>query len=345
VGASDDSHVQGPVKKVGTADFTFPLGNSNVYAPLEISNITPLDPAIEFTAEYFHEEHPDPYSFLNPDPIDNLQNVSTVEYWDISDNGLVASASVTLFWNDSARSYITDCADLVVAHYDGNVWENFGQDNCNFGFTGSIRANNITTFSPFTFGSTVFAENPLPVELLEFNAVYNGNYVELNWKTASELNNDFFEVQKAASNLKFEKIGIVNGNGYSNEIIEYQFIDHEILSGASYYRLKQVDYDGGHEYSKVASIYVENPSTQTLVFPNPNNTGHFRLISECDCELIEISVSDLSGQRVLNKSVDIEYPGQFAIDFSLPGYIKAGMYILTVESDEGRFTEKILFTK
>jgi hypothetical protein len=118
----------------------------------------------------------------------------------------------------------------------------------------------------FTLGSVQDAS--LPVELVEFTAqVVDGN-VELKWTTATEIDNSHFEIERAGTDRIFSYIGEVEGNGNAIELIDYDFTDYTPFSGISFYRLKQVDFDGDFEYSAVVSVKVETGLTMSF-YPNP----------------------------------------------------------------------------
>ena len=89
----------------------------------------------------------------------------------------------------------------------------------------------------------------LPVDLISFEAEREGDNIKLNWSTASEENNDYFEIQKSYDGEVFTPIGYVDGAGNSNAVLEYNYTDSE--TGKAYYRLKQLDYDGEFEYSDI----------------------------------------------------------------------------------------------
>jgi hypothetical protein len=95
---------------------------------------------------------------------------------------------------------------------------------------------------------------PLPIELNGFSYEILGKDVLLKWSTASEFNNDYFEVQRFNEDIKLTTIGHVSGIGNSTSLIEYSFIDDRPLSGVNYYRLKQVDIDDNFDYSETISV-------------------------------------------------------------------------------------------
>jgi len=109
-------------------------------------------------------------------------------------------------------------------------------------------------------------QEALPVELISFEARKNKEQVSLTWATASEINNSRFEIERSTDGKEFINIGEVKGFGTSNSIIEYAFEDERPLVGTSFYRLKQVDYDGTFEYSNVRSVRFD---VAYSISPNP----------------------------------------------------------------------------
>lgn len=126
----------------------------------------------------------------------------------------------------------------------------------------------VDKFSEFWIHGTTDA-SPLPVELLYFNATKHGeNNVELNWATATELNNDYFQLERSRDGVTFETITVVDGAGNSTIEIEYTHIDRSPFAGMNYYRLKQVDFDGQFEYFPIQAVELGR-NMELNVFPNP----------------------------------------------------------------------------
>lgn len=142
-----------------------------------------------------------------------------------------------------------------------------------------------STFMPGAGSYTVTNENldalkltfdgVVPVELSGFTANSLGESVRLEWITATEKNNSGFEVQRSEDNQSFEKIRFVDGHGTTTQRKEYSFVDNSVQSGTYYYRLKQIDLDGSHEYSDVVEVDMEVPQDFALDqnYPNPFNPG------------------------------------------------------------------------
>ena len=113
----------------------------------------------------------------------------------------------------------------------------------------------------------------LPVSLLSFEAVQTGNHVLLKWATASELNFDYFDVERSPNGIDFRSIGQLKGNGTTVNRSAYQLFDKNPLLGASYYRLKSVDFDLHTETFKSISVFFEG-SYSANFYPNPVAKGN-----------------------------------------------------------------------
>lgn len=270
-GGSNSSHIDGPVRKTGNDAFSFPTGDGGFYRAIAIT--APTNVAHYFTAEYFKASQ----AFGGPSTYPaGIVTVSSCEYWTLDRNPVVggSNVSVTLSWNspDCVGPYITDITDLRVMRWDGAAWVNHG----NGGTTGNatlgtvISSGPITSFSPITLGSTSL-DNPLPVELIRFSAEPFEDHVQVNWTTASELNNDYFMVQRSANGIEFENLGKIEGAGSKSSATTYQFIDENPLPDVSYYRLRQTDFDGKTTFSNVVSVNFS--ASEFSLYPNPVTYG------------------------------------------------------------------------
>ncbi len=115
----------------------------------------------------------------------------------------------------------------------------------------------------------------LPVKLISFEAEKtNDNQVQLRWATASEIDNDHFDIERSADAKEWSTIGEVKGAGTTNAAQQYSIRDRQPLAGTSYYRLRQVDYDGQYEYSEIRAVSISEATATTMaVYPNPAATG------------------------------------------------------------------------
>lgn len=138
----------------------------------------------------------------------------------------------------------------------------------------------------------------LPVQYLYFNGKKADDFVELNWATAIEKDASHFEIERSVDGVNFEKIGSVSASGNSNRVIEYSFIDTHPVSGDAYYRLKQVDFNGQFEYSKIININSAKIVEEVQVIPNPNNGTFNVVVTGAPKETYEISVLNSLGQEI-----------------------------------------------
>ncbi|MBK8290804.1 MAG: T9SS type A sorting domain-containing protein [Flammeovirgaceae bacterium] len=283
-GGSNASHIDGPVVKIGNAAFSFPTGDAGIFRPISIS--APANNTHAFRAEYFKAAQ----AFGGPPTYPaGILTVSSCEYWVLDRTVGTSNVNVTLSWNspDCTGSYITNLPNLRVMRWDGvSSWVNHG----NGGTTGNATAGTlitsapITSFSPITLGSTT-VDNPLPVELISFTAQVLNENVKLNWVTASELNNDFFTVQRSADGIEYESIMEINGAGTTSASSSYEYTDVTPLQNISYYRLKQTDFDKKSSYSKVIAINI-NAIHEFVMYPNPVSMGGVVTLNKKDTYVI-----------------------------------------------------------
>ncbi|HKR05658.1 MAG TPA: SdrD B-like domain-containing protein [Bacteroidia bacterium] len=155
--------------------------------------------------------------------------------------------------------------------------------------------------------NTMIYETPLPIELLYFNAEsdHSGS-VLLTWATATEINNDYFTVERSGDRINFTTIETLKGAGNSTFTKKYSCTDEIPLPGLNYYRLKQTDYNGKFEYSGILAIDIRKPGlTVTELYPNPVSTSlncAFYVPSETK---ICIEITDVYGRSVLRLSQDV----------------------------------------
>jgi len=307
VSAKDISHVDGKVRKVGDDSFEFPVGKSGFFRAISINQ-----PALitdHFTAEFFDST---PNGIEGPGIVNieaPIQNISDCEYWILDRTNGSSSVNVTLSYRNygsNGCSGVTDLSTLSISRWDSTsrTWT-YNQGTATTLPDGTITTNNpISTFSPFTFGTST-GGSELPIELLSFEASKNKfNKVDLEWETASEINNDYFELLRSKDGVKFDKIGQVQGAGNSSETLSYSFTDETPLTGTSYYQLVQYDFDGSYTKSHVAVVNIISEDGFS-VFPNPLVVGTDELNIKADGWSIEnLTIHNGLGEIVLEKEVN-----------------------------------------
>jgi len=337
---STSSFVSGPMSKNGTTAFSFPVGKGTSWMRIDISAPTASS---TFIAEYFNVPYVNITSVNLP-----LDNVSHFDYWQLNRTVGTGDVFVTLHWENASASGINDCPDLTIARWNGAAWDEVpgttsGGSVCSGAGTGTVVSNAaVTAFGPFSFGSKGTSVNPLPIELLSFNAVYNGKTVDLAWKTASETNNDYFTIERSKDGVFFEIIGLVDGAGNSNSILNYKFEDNYPLKGSSYYRLKQTDFDNNHSYSGIIPIENNSVDMEFNVFPNPTTAESIHIsVSGAAGEEVLVVLYNPLGEEVYSKLI-INSGGTFLTGLDPSKKLTPGIYLITGTSKNEVFRQKLI---
>ncbi|MCZ6694319.1 MAG: T9SS type A sorting domain-containing protein, partial [Bacteroidetes bacterium] len=230
----------------------------------------------------------------------------------------------------------------VVARYDGTDWTDETQaGGIMFTDAGFVISQTVTSFSPFTFGSR-FGLNPLPIELLDFQATLHENWVELIWATASEKNNDFFTLERSQDGLTFEELLEMDGVGDSEEVVNYQASDEVPLPGLSFYRLKQTDFDGTFTYSHLVSVNNLNNfgPDEINIYPQPSLGSNFTINMAGNInQNIQLDIYDINGNKRFSRSYsDVDPKILEGNQLNL----ESGMYIVRAQGINFVISRKLL---
>ena len=177
----------------------------------------------------------------------------------------------------------------------------------------------------------------LPIELLQFTAREVNQKVILNWATATELNNDYMEVERSADGFHFDAILKVSGAGNSSVTNSYEAKDESPYSGVNYYRLKQVDFDGTVTYHNMVSVYIDKAGSKTILYPNPMLVGEQLSIEGLESGSI-LSVYDAEGRLVLQQEVY----GETTLYHLPTEQFKAGRYTVLIDGPAGLVSKKFI---
>jgi len=184
--------------------------------------------------------------------------------------------------------------------------------------------------------------NPLPVELISFTASRNGDAVALNWSTASEINNSYFEPERSVNNTEFEDIGRVEGHGNSASIQNYNFTDLNSPEGTLVYRLKQVDFNGNATYSYAIEVKPLSgaPAFSAKAWCTASN-GYVNIaIDGGGGEELNLSITDMQG-KIVGRSSIISTGGASSVSMNMNGYGR-GMYNVTIWGNTGIQTVRFI---
>lgn len=310
-----------------TGGVLFPVGiSSTSYTPLTINNTGTADNFSVSVCSNIYEE-----GGCGTGTMASAEVVNRT--WFINEAVVGGSnATLTFQWNATNELTGFDRTNLNIIHHNGSYWNAVGNLSAAGAgpYTGSV--SGITSFSPFGIegGST-----PLPVQLLFFKAEHNDDKIKLLWETASELNNDFFTIERTTDLKVFDEITTVDGSGTTENSTKYHVFDYDPLMGTAYYRLKQTDFDGSYSYSdlvKVTNSY--NKSQKLQLYPVPNDGISINISNPAFTEGDQywIHVIDINGRIVYKEQKMIEAGSSLLLQFKQS--LSPGVYTLLLESGE-----------
>ena len=297
----------------------FPIGQSaSSYDPVTIKPATELN----FSARVGLQT-----TSLGANPANDALVVN--REWDITGTaGTTDLTFVSAATNKDGSSTRPSGSVGVVGHHNGTTWDTdisaaYAANTWTVtGYTGS--------FSPFIVASPGAV---LSAELTTFKATPLSKSNVLTWETASETNNKGFEVERQTQAGAWETLGFVNGIGKAST---YTFEDKTPLS-ISYYRLRQVDFDGTETLSKIVSV-SQSTKGRLSITPNPTSDKVNINFNQNDVlnQTATLILSDMTGRQVLTQVATSD-----AVQLDLSNLAK-GMYVLTVQSNNGIYQEKII---
>lgn len=180
----------------------------------------------------------------------------------------------------------------------------------------------------------------MPIELLTFAGHLNGNRVDLNWQTATEINNDYFIVERESDEQGVTEIGTVDGSGNTTQLRSYAFTDMSPNPGMNYYRLRQVDFNGSISYSGWVAVEFTPANNYVSIFPNPTEGTFNVLLSGYKDQTVTANVIDITGRILQEQQVTItSQEDQLSMDVSDQ---PAGIYFLTITTDQGRMVYRVV---
>ena len=225
-----------------------------------------------------------------------------------------------------------DCDGYMVVY--GDVKLSGGSTICGDGnayYTGSLSG------SGWCFTGT------LPIELVSFEAhTSEKNNVLLEWVTASEINNDYFTIERSSNGRDFESIYMQTGAGNSSVTNNYSFTDMNPLQGDNYYRLKQTDYDGKFTYSNIEFINMKTRDETITMYPNPLNSGQrltFRLSNSENSSRVEIY--SISGMKLFEKQFKNH---EYLVEIDIDNIVSKGIFLICIINKENKtvYQEKLI---
>ena len=277
--------------------------------------------------------------------ISNNSNKTIDRFWIIDANGYTTKPSVTLSftyidaeWATNGGNSITE-SELKAQRFNNTAGINDWEGTTAFPPAGTINTS-ANTVSGVTVTSANFYKSwtlnassvPLPIELKDFNAVCKSEKVHITWTTISEINNDYFTLEKSMDGINYTEIAQIDGNGTSSFINSYSYTDEKFQSEV-YYRLKQTDFNGDVEIFTPVSINCFANEHIISIQPNPNG-GQFTLVGLKENN--KVIISDLLGKIIYESTAQSDKMEIQLNEFSF------GMYNVQVIDNDQSFVKKLI---
>lgn len=263
---------------------------------------------------------------------------------------LMGNDALTITWDENGTSSSPiNCTNVDVQFsFDGGMtWttEAVGQPNTGT-WTGTVPNMATSTFRVRVICSdniffdindaNITITFVVPVELTSFEANVVEESVVLDWETATELDNDYFQIERSLDGEKFIPLGKVRGAGTTPLAQRYDFVDLTPNAGVNYYRLKQVDFDGGFEFSKTISVQMKSDKVSTKIYPSPATDV---LYISAGTTINTVEIFDLTARKVLSYTSDASILTQLEVSQLL-----SGTYFVHVQFADGN-TDMLRFVK
>lgn len=334
-GANTNSYINGTCRKIGNTAFTFEIGDSENYAPMGITDASGGGSSTDsFTANYYgYCSHP---TYDSTQHESTIARISSMEYWTLNRAG-TNEVSVQLSW-DTRSGGVSLLSDLLVIRWDGSKWIDHGNSATTGNtLTGTVTSNPVSNFSPFTLGSLNEKTNYLPITLIDFTAKCIDHNALFNWSTASESNNNYFEIEQSVDAINWNSLAIIPGAGNSNELRHYSYTDELSTKTDHFYRLKSVDYDGTYYYSMIQFLNsCKVAGGELKLYPIPSK-GIVFLSFLGEGEIDKIEIYNLMGEIIYSHDGFIN-----KIDLSNQ---REGSYYVIAYYNGKRIIEKISILK
>ncbi|MBI2269039.1 MAG: T9SS type A sorting domain-containing protein [Bacteroidetes bacterium] len=347
---NDSSYIDGPMNyKMGIASsrtLNMPLGKNNDWRPVELTPTHSASTVYTYTSELFNG---DANNLGNTLP-GTFDHVSHLHYYQISRSSVsdLTGAVIKIYYSatNGTDDKVLDSPNLGVAKSNGSGgWVDYTSGAGSANGTGSITSASFTSFSHFSLANKIGSNNPLPIELLMFSAKPNKSVVDINWSTATEINNDYFTIERSSDGLNFESIAKVAGAGNSSKKLNYSTIDQKPLMGVSYYRLRQTDYDGKYKHSDLVAVEF-NPSETLLftIYPNPASAGEAPQLkfNSDETKNVLVVVFDADGKEVFSKVTIVEKGPDQVVAIDPSNILPAGIYVISASSDNTMYRQKLI---
>jgi len=204
-----------------------------------------------------------------------------------------------------------------------------------------------TTLENFSGGFVGSWNSSLPIELLSFNAIFNGKTTDISWQTEVETNNNYFTIERSNDGVNFNMLGIVASkalNGNSTGALSYTLSDSNKVPGIYYYRLKQTNFDFKYTYLKVVSVTVTKGADFSFdPALNPNDRSLVDILITAPNEgMATLKIYDMAGNRLHIEDVQVREGEENQFEMHLKDRLENGTYIVICVLNEDLTKKKVM---
>ena len=328
-----------------TGGYLYPLGYNNAYRGMQL-NYTATASTGDYVLGYYTPQDPGSYGLpLIEDGI-TFTKAGPEGWWNVFPYGSIASGGVyTLDLYPWGYAGIVDYTMLrIVRRVDAaSPWT----------FTGTHVPGTGTNLQPIAHRAnlSVYGQfdvlkspgNPLPIELVDFTAKLVDDKVLINWKTASEINNAFFKVERTLDGTHYTTVAKLTGAGNSSQTNFYYAVDNNPEAGISYYRLTQTDYDGTETIFPAIAVKI-SLLHNIVIYPNPSNGNTTYIVFPNNIfEEASIEVTDLAGKTVLSRDQFLKGKGMY--EFDPEKRLHPGTYLVKITLYNESIVQKVVLTE
>ncbi len=329
-----------------SSNIEFPIGVGTYYEGINLSYTGAPSAGGTITANYSAVD-PGKNGFNLIESGDTITNIGYGLWQTTPGNGLTGGT----FSIDITATALPSVADYTKLHLlrRANGAAAWALSGAHAAGTGSnaipvVHRTGLTSHGQYGIGGSNV--NPLPIKLLYFTARQESNIVKFSWATASEINNDYFTVERSDDGENFEEVVRQKGAGTSTFTLYYADKDNNPLKGQNYYRLKQTDFDGQFTYSEVVVVNFEKPDLSAdieiiSVAPNPFDE-HFNLNFTAKKDMdVNITIINSSGASIVKEQFHATEGGN---TYECPQLSSqgSGIYFLTLSYNDLKITRKII---
>ena len=356
-GSKDCKCVNGILKQnhSSTAEVEYNVGDGTRYRPVFIAPSTASAEA--YSVQYFNTQYTTTTCSDNG-PGGALDHIASSYYNITRDNSV--NAVISIEWYDGTQSsddgddLVDDVSSIRLCHFSAvsqggdDKWDALTTSTTGAGGSGSASTSTgrasatATSFSPFALGSSN-SGNPLPIDLVSFNGVCKQSELELEFVVASQINNDYFTIERSSNNEDWTIIGEIAGAGNTSKETTYQFKDYNPSNGVSYYRLSQTDFDGKVNIFAPISVSCDNSDIEDYsIYPNPAKDELM-----IDIELhthqgdnISLQLVDINGKVIMQEKISLAR-GYNNLNMDI-AELPSGIYLLKFTGTKNHIKEKRL---